>query len=215
MEDKIFNQGMAMFTSVLAGIELTKEKLKIFRLLLNDLPDFYFYEAIIHICQKNIQIYPTTNIVALIREITDQMIEKGIQKNHPSPKALIAGRVEGQQLECPDCYGSGLVQRKEIKMGIPYQISYACPCPLGLKWQKTNFWTTLKKYSRGDLKYSNNPFELLKNAEQIIGKKRFYCARALTGEGKQDYICQNTCEDSRLAWCLGNIAGIKEQLNPA
>jgi len=65
MEDKIFNQGMAMLTSILAGIELTKEKLKIFRLLLNDLPDFYFYEAIIHICQKNIQIYPTTNIVAL------------------------------------------------------------------------------------------------------------------------------------------------------
>ena len=148
-------------------------------------------------------------------KVVDTLIMESAKKPHPSPKALLT---EGETVvtkECPGCYGSGLVQRKEIKMGIPYQISYACSCPEGLKWQKTNFWATLKKYSRGDLKYSNNPFELLKNAEQIIGKKRFYCARALTDEGKQDYICQNTCAESRLAWCYGNIAGIKEQLNPA
>ena len=145
-------------------------------------------------------------------KVVDTLIMESAKKPHPSPKALLT---EGETVvtkECPGCYGSGLVQRKEIKMGIPYQISYACPCPLGLKWQKTNFWATLKKYSRGDLKYSNNPFDLLKNAEQILGKKRFYCASALTSEGKQDYICQNTCAESRLAWCYGNIAGIKEQL---
>ena len=171
-------------------------------------PIRYFQQAVTYWLEKH-ESFP---VPLELLKVVDTLIMESAKTPHPEPMALLT---EGETVvtkECPDCYGSGLVQRKEIKMGIPCQISYACPCPLGLKWQKTNFWTTLKKYSRGDLKYSNNPFEILKNAEQIIGKKRFYCASALTSEGKQDYICQNTCAESRLAWCYGNIAGIKEQL---
>ena len=68
MRDETFEKGMAVLAATFAGISLSKETVSAYRNLLDDLSDEDFERAVIKICRELKEIYPGTNIVALIRE---------------------------------------------------------------------------------------------------------------------------------------------------
>ena len=68
MKDETFEKGIMMLAATFTGMNLPKETVIAYRNLLDDLSDEDFEKAIIKICQGVKEIYPGTNIVALIRE---------------------------------------------------------------------------------------------------------------------------------------------------
>ena len=77
MKDETFAKGMRLLTAVFRGLTMPPvEILEIWKSLLNDIPDERFIYAVKKVCNNVRDIYPGTNIVALIRE---QLIPKVIK----------------------------------------------------------------------------------------------------------------------------------------
>ena len=85
MKDETYDKGMVILGRVLKNLALTKEDIKTYRVLLDDLSDADFLSAIVEICQKTTEIYPGTNIVALIRQCA-----RGGSKEDLHSRALLA-----------------------------------------------------------------------------------------------------------------------------
>ena len=68
MKNQTYAKGMALLSSIFGNLDLSEEKLKILRPLLYDLNEEQFLGATEIICRETKEIYPGTNIVALIRE---------------------------------------------------------------------------------------------------------------------------------------------------
>lgn len=66
MTKESFEAGMAVFTATFRDISITPTNLNAWWSLLKDMPDNDFTRAIMSICRSEKQIYPGTNIVALI-----------------------------------------------------------------------------------------------------------------------------------------------------
>jgi len=67
MNKKIFQKGIALLVVTIPDRFFPEENLKIWYQLLRDIPGKDFLEAVQRICQEETQIYPGTNLVALIR----------------------------------------------------------------------------------------------------------------------------------------------------
>ena len=65
---KVFDDNISIFTSVFGNIKVTKERLNIWYDLLNDIDDKDLCDAVRKVCREVKEVYPGTNIVALIRE---------------------------------------------------------------------------------------------------------------------------------------------------
>ena len=74
---KAFARGFEIILAVFGRLEVTKEKLDIWYDLLNDIEDNQFEDAVKKICREVRDIYPGTNIVALIRAQINE--DDGIQ----------------------------------------------------------------------------------------------------------------------------------------
>ncbi len=68
MKINIFNKGIVMFLTTFPNMEFKEEVLKTYKMLLNDITDEQFKQAIVKICNNIREIYPNTNFVALVRE---------------------------------------------------------------------------------------------------------------------------------------------------
>lgn len=94
MENETYDKGMALLSSVLPNLELSKDRLKTFRMLLDDLPDEKFKDAIVRICRETKELYPGTNIVALIREKA-----QGADKHDLHVRVIMAWHAVQQAIE--------------------------------------------------------------------------------------------------------------------
>jgi hypothetical protein len=65
---KTFEEGIAVLSATHPSLEITGTTLMIWRRLLEDIEDGPFLSAVIRLCREEKQIYPGTNVVALIRE---------------------------------------------------------------------------------------------------------------------------------------------------
>ena len=68
MQDQAFSKGMAVLLATYPGMESKPATLVIWRELLDDLDDAPFLNAVYRFCREEKQLYPGTNVVALIRE---------------------------------------------------------------------------------------------------------------------------------------------------
>lgn len=73
MTKTTFKKGMTIFTACIKDFPLDKDKAAVWFRLLKDMPDELFLEAVHRVCQTEKNIYPGTNIVAMIRESTGGM----------------------------------------------------------------------------------------------------------------------------------------------
>ena len=73
MKDKTFDEGMILLSTVFKGIDFARDTLRVYNRLLNDLDDENFEQAIIKICKELKEIYPGTNLIALIRETVNDI----------------------------------------------------------------------------------------------------------------------------------------------
>ncbi len=77
MDDKVFQRSFFGLMTVI-GKMYTKEQLKVYKALLDDIDETIFSKAVEDICKSQKEFYPQTNIVALIRarcaEITTQYL---------------------------------------------------------------------------------------------------------------------------------------------
>jgi hypothetical protein len=63
-----FDEGMAILSASYPSLSMELPTLKVWRKLLDDLDDNPFLNAVYRLCREEKQLYPGTNIVALIRE---------------------------------------------------------------------------------------------------------------------------------------------------
>jgi hypothetical protein len=68
MTPEAFDEGMAILTATYPTLAVEKPTFKVWRRLLEDLDDEPFLSAMTRLCREEQQLYPGTNIVALIRE---------------------------------------------------------------------------------------------------------------------------------------------------
>ena len=68
MNKDIFTKGVSMLLSSFRHLQIKEETLDLWFQLLDDMTDNDFMASIKNICRNTAEIYPTTNIVALIRE---------------------------------------------------------------------------------------------------------------------------------------------------
>jgi hypothetical protein len=68
ISDKIFKEGIALLSSCYKEIGLDKVQLKVIKLLLSDLNDEEFVGAVNRFCKNNENIYPGSNISAMLRK---------------------------------------------------------------------------------------------------------------------------------------------------
>lgn len=73
MKNKTFDEGMILLSTVFKGIDFARDTLRVYNRLLNDLDDENFEQAIIKICKELKEIYPGTNLIALIRETVNDI----------------------------------------------------------------------------------------------------------------------------------------------
>lgn len=66
MEKKLFQEGMGRFKKCFPGLDFEPETLKVWFSLLRHLEDYKFKKAVDIVCGANTDIYPSTNIAALI-----------------------------------------------------------------------------------------------------------------------------------------------------
>ena len=78
MTKTTFKKGITIFTACVKDYPLDAEKAGVWFELLKDLGDEVFLKAVHTVCQTNRDIYPGTNIVALIREATQRGMETQI-----------------------------------------------------------------------------------------------------------------------------------------
>ena len=104
MKDETYDKGMVILGRVLKNLALTKEDIKTYRVLLDDLSDADFLSAIVEICQKTTEIYPGTNIVALIRQCA-----RGGSKEDLHSRALLAWQNVIDTVERCDYFHRGTV----------------------------------------------------------------------------------------------------------
>ena len=64
---------MILLSTVFKGIDFARDTLRVYNRLLNDLDDENFEQAIIKICKELKEIYPGTNLIALIRETVNDI----------------------------------------------------------------------------------------------------------------------------------------------
>jgi len=77
MTRKNFADGIETLLEVFKNLSASKKRLDIWHDLLNDIEDKQFEDAVKKICREVRDIYPGTNIVALIREQINE--DDGIQ----------------------------------------------------------------------------------------------------------------------------------------
>ena len=63
-----FDEGMAVLAATYPSLVMEPPTLKVWRRLLEDIDDAPFLSAVIRLCREEKQLYPGTNVVALIRE---------------------------------------------------------------------------------------------------------------------------------------------------
>ena len=68
MDNDTFEKGMALIIATYPNLNMSEKTIRVWRKLLDDIPGKDFESAIIVICQTVREIYPGTNMVALIRE---------------------------------------------------------------------------------------------------------------------------------------------------
>lgn len=68
MQDQAFSKGMAILLATYPSMESKPATLAIWRELLDDLDDAPFLNAVYRLCREEKQLYPGSNVVALIRE---------------------------------------------------------------------------------------------------------------------------------------------------
>lgn len=68
MTPEAFDEGMAILVATYPALTLETLTLKVWRRLLEDLDDGPFLGAVMRLCREEKQLYPGTNVVALIRE---------------------------------------------------------------------------------------------------------------------------------------------------
>lgn len=75
MTEQGFSKGIAVFFAAFSNIKIDKNTLNIWKQLLDDITDNDFYFAILQICREVKEFYPTTNLIALVREQITEKIE--------------------------------------------------------------------------------------------------------------------------------------------
>lgn len=75
MTKEIFSKGLAILMSCVKDFPLDSQKTEVWYMLLKNIPDEVYLNAIKNIAQSTKDIYPGTNIVAMIREQTQPNIE--------------------------------------------------------------------------------------------------------------------------------------------
>lgn len=68
LNEKVFQEGISILTTSFKNIVLEKPQIKVIKLLLSDLTDDEFTGAVLRFCRNRKEIYPGSNISALIRE---------------------------------------------------------------------------------------------------------------------------------------------------
>ncbi len=68
MTSETLAKGFALICMTFPNLGMTEDALNVWARLLEGLGDNEFMEAVVHLCRNEKQIYPGTNIVALIRE---------------------------------------------------------------------------------------------------------------------------------------------------
>jgi hypothetical protein len=68
MKADVFDAGMAILLATFPNLAIEERTLKTWRALLADIPDEPFLRAVTALCQGEKQVYPGTNVAALIRE---------------------------------------------------------------------------------------------------------------------------------------------------
>ncbi|MCK5606513.1 hypothetical protein KAR91_31715 [Candidatus Pacearchaeota archaeon] len=77
MKKETFTEGMAIFSTCIKDFGINTDEAKVWYKLLQDISDQLFLKSVELICQTQIDIYPGTNIVALIREQSKQITGEG------------------------------------------------------------------------------------------------------------------------------------------
>lgn len=68
MTDDAFHQGIAVLSTTFQGLDVSPKRLEVWRALLDDLSDDIFLSGVQSVCRQRTELYPGTNLAALIRE---------------------------------------------------------------------------------------------------------------------------------------------------
>ena len=68
MTDDAFHQGIAVLSTTFQGLDVSPKRLEVWRALLDDLSDDIFLSGVQSVCRLRTDLYPGTNLAALIRE---------------------------------------------------------------------------------------------------------------------------------------------------
>lgn len=131
MTRECFAKGVFSFITVFRDIKATKENQDVWYSLLKDLTDEQFEIAIMRICREVKEFYPTTNFVALVR---DMVIEK------TEDRALFAWESVSKAMAVHGAYVSVKFDDPVIHSVIDLMGGWACTCHLPQDvWMRKNF----------------------------------------------------------------------------
>lgn len=77
LSPQIFAKGVLILRSCVRGLEVDDKTMSVWYELLKDLSDITYSEAVKKICRSTTNIYPGTNIVAMILEAADKVRMEG------------------------------------------------------------------------------------------------------------------------------------------
>lgn len=91
LDRKIYAQGMALLASVFPSLNLNPE---VYYAFLNDLREDGFIGGVEKICRDRVEFFPNTNLVALIREKSQEFLTEKAQRKKLESERKVLGYAE-------------------------------------------------------------------------------------------------------------------------
>lgn len=96
LDPKIYAQGMAMLSAVFPAVNLSPE---IYYTFLDDLREDNFIGAIKSVCREVQELYPNSNLIAIIRQKAEEYVVKKLNKTDSDKLAIGYEEPDYEQIE--------------------------------------------------------------------------------------------------------------------
>ena len=162
---KGFAEGINLLSITFPNLELSEKTLKVWKQLLDDLTDEQFKEGILRICRDTKELYPNSNIVALIR---DQIID------NVEERAFLLWNTVVKTMRTHGVYRSVKFDDPVIHSVIELMGGWIEFCHMQTdKWMRKEFINVYKILSKRDKhpEYLKGIFEIENTANGYLKKK--------------------------------------------
>lgn len=113
MKSETFSKGIAILSMCFPNLDLNPERIQLMHELLNDLSDEVFIQSIRNMAQNLKEIYPNTNLIAHIREKSDE-----IKKVLPFPRTALELTMSKEEQERNRLVAKKYIRELNEKLGM-------------------------------------------------------------------------------------------------